>query len=180
MLLSQPSFYILAGTDVEGAARKSSPRMPWCQRSNMVLSDSRDEPNFEALGFQTSLRCTTPTHSQRPLVSDLQQQWRHVLCVFLSHSMIPFAMCAFIYCICFEGHQSTFNEYGQTMPNTLTRSLSWGWNGSAFKVQAISAVSCFTIRKIARSPGSDVCPCHRICSDAMWWTTWPKLRRWKR
>lgn len=41
------------------------------QSSKMVLSDSRA---FEALGFQTSLRCTTPTHSQRSLVSDLQQE----------------------------------------------------------------------------------------------------------
>ena len=35
-------------------------------------------------------------------------------------------------------------------------------------------------RQVSGSPGSDVCPCHGICSDAMWWTTWPKLRRWKR
>lgn len=31
-------------------------------------------------------------------------------------------------------------------------------------------------RHVSGSPGSDICPCHRICSDAMWWTTWPKLR----
>lgn len=100
------------------------------QSSKMVLSDSRA---FEALGFQTSLRCTTPTHSQRSLVSDLQQEASELVffCLILWFFSQPWIW-----------------------PNTLTRFLStWKWNGSAsLKVQAIS-VSCFTWRKIATSPG---------------------------
>lgn len=78
------------------------------QRSKMVLSDSRA---FEALGFQTSFRCTTPTHSQRSLVSDLQQKASELV-FFLPHSMIPFATCFAII------------SRPSIWPNTLTRFLS--------------------------------------------------------
>lgn len=169
MLLSQASLYWqdpgVPTADVESAAKKSSPRMPWC-------TDSAGPKFQDGFVWQSSLRSSgfpniPQVHHTNTLatVARLGPATRGIwTCFFLPYSMIL---------------QSTLNmaKHLDKIPvNLEVKRICFFQSTSYLRL----LLHLEENRHVSGSPGSDICPCHRICSDAMWWTTWPKLRGWKR